>query len=271
MTSVLRVLAASVAAGTLASACGNGGESTSTPTGDVPPIVIEFTTSTSCCPPEPPPEELPELTVYENGQVVFWDGRDGSVPRIFTSRVDRTELADVLAGAQDAGLLDTPVRATGSAGFGEPHVTRVVLRHDGRSRTHLVDALKTRDPPANLTAEQVATRHALRQLSQVHRQLDQQDVAPFTPDALAVYASVGSAGRRAVRPWPIGRGLGDGDELGGAHERCLLVTGNDVAEVLEVARRHPSGRWSSGGEDWVVDIRPLLPHEHKCPADASRG
>ena len=75
-------------------------------------------------------------------------------------------------------------------------------------------------------------------------------------EAVAVFASRRSPGAREVTPWPVDPPLDEG---------CALVTGDDVTELWDVAAGTDSDRWSSEGEDWIVDLRPLLPHEDGCP------
>jgi hypothetical protein len=54
--------------------------------------------------------------------------------------------------------------------------------------------------------------------------------------------------------------MGEGLELG-----CVTVSGGEVAPVLAAARSaNANTAWSSGGKQWAVTFRPLLPEENDC-------
>ncbi|HET9517761.1 MAG TPA: hypothetical protein VFO77_08560, partial [Actinoplanes sp.] len=79
----------------------------------------------------------------------------------------------------------------------------------------------------------------------------------------------GLSGRPPVR-WPgpklPGAALGDGLGLG-----CVTVTGDRVAPLQAVALRADAATaWSSGGKQWSVTFRPLLPDERDCTDLATR-
>ena len=195
---------------------------------------------------------------------MFSNGSDGQVPRLFEAAVSPDELADVLDRARVAGLLDaTP--DTGTSGLFEPVPTSVILDDGTTSSTFSVDALGT-DPETlqDLTPDQRATREAIRALQTQLRELSG-GLTELTPEAVVVFASRRSPGAREVTPWPVDPPLGEGEEAGDLHEVCALVTGDDATELLDVAAGTDSDRWSSEGEDWIVDLRPLLPHEDDCP------
>jgi len=264
-----RVMVAAAASVVLVGGCADddsGTAVTTTTTPAAPTLVIQVSTSAIGGPGGPVAEDLPELTAYDDGRVVFWGdfGFDGQVPRMFEATVPRSELDTLLSEARDAGLLDDPPPDTGEGGF-EALPTEVILSDGGATQTLVVTGLDRDDAPA-LTAEQRAARDAIRRLRDQLLALAEGAASAYTPVELAAYAARREPGARGVTPWPADRPLSEGEEVEGIHERCLLLTGEAASAVLEIASEADSDRWSSGGENWIVFLRPLLPHEHTCPS-----
>lgn len=249
----------------LASSCSADVDDTATTTSvlDAPLVLVQYSTSTIGGPGGPVPEDLPELTVYDDGSVVLRDpaAAAGPIPGLLESTVDTTEVDRLLAEAREAGLFEAT--DLGGGGF-EPLPTTVILR-DG-STSHRFEVAGLDGPDADgLTGEQSAARSATRSLRDRLLALTVGHASAYAPTGLAAFASPRAPGARPVLDWPADRPLDQGDQSDGTHERCLLLTGDDLETVTETAGDADTDRWASGGDNWIVNLRPLLPHEHACP------
>lgn len=260
------MLVATAASVLLASGCADDDDAGTTTTSAADPaVLIQFSTSTIGGPGGPVPEDLPELTAYDDRRVIASNRLElnGQVPTMFEATVALTELIRLLTEARGAGLLADQPPDPGGGGF-EALPTTVVLSDGAATQTFILAGLDRDDEP-DLTAEQRAVREATRRLRDQLLALAEGDTSSYAITELAAFASLRPPGARRVSSWPLDRSLRQGEPSGGLHERCVLLTGDDLSDVLEVAVEADTDRWSSGGENWIVLFRPLLPHEHECP------
>jgi len=218
---------------------------------------------------------LPVVSVYGDGRVIS----DGPVilvypgpalPNLLERRIGVTELNRLVAMAVEAGV-------GSETDYGTPPVTdlpetRFTVSTTDGVRTTTVYALEV---DKGLTAEQVAARQKLRDLQNALTDLPTTlgaDAAgeerPYEPTALAAVTSPYVGAEEGLEQpeiaWP-GPAL-PGEPLGSLPDlRCLTVTGDDLAAVLEAAAgANTLTPWVWEGERWLVAFRPLLPDESSC-------
>jgi hypothetical protein len=219
---------------------------------------------------------LPLVSVYPDGRVIT----EGPVPLSYPGPALPNLQVQRLDPAAAQALVDKAVAAgvRNGADLGRPPVadvpaTRFTAVTDAGTQTVEVLALGEVSADAGLTAAQRAGRAKLIALRNELTTLTG-DAGPATeryaPVALAAVAwpfvaqdDVGNSPAPAV-PWPgpalPGEPLGEGLELG-----CVTVSGADVAPVLAAAREaNRNTAWTSGGKQWSVSFRPMLPEETGC-------
>jgi hypothetical protein len=227
-------------------------------------IVIQFSSggglSGPCC----APWEVPEITLYGAGRVVFTEGIVGMLPGMRQGTLDRGDVVGLLDEARTAGLLDDPDTGTLCCDLG---YTRVVLGHDGeRHELSVVGLGQEGNDNAELTHEQLRIRNSIGQL---HKRL--KDLANaskkyggYAPAELAVYVAPSSSPSMAEpTPWPLDVPLTEGGTPTTGDRRCLHIT-DGSRSVVAAARKAKTPDWISAGRIWWVSVRPLLPHEHSC-------
>jgi len=68
--------------------------------------------------------------------------------------------------------------------------------------------------------------------------------------------------------WPLGTsldGFGEAVENAPSDTRCGVVSGEDLSTLLAAATdANALTPWTSGGTEYHLIFRPLLPHEHTC-------
>ncbi len=218
---------------------------------------------------------LPEVSVYPDGRVIT----EGPValrypgPALPSVRVHR------LAPAAARALVDKAVAAgvQNGADLGRPPIadvptTRFTAVTDAGTQTVDVIALRQIPAQASLTAAQRAGRAKLNTLLNELTTVPDAGIPTdsYVPVALAAVAQPYVApdtvdfGPQPAVAWPgpalPGDPLTDGSELG-----CVTVSGADVAPVLAAARKaNRDTPWTSGGKQWSVSFRPMLPEETGC-------
>lgn len=212
---------------------------------------------------------MPGITVYGDGRVISGGGSEGPLPAPRAAYVSPPELEALLAGAHEAGLLDDQGPDTGEDivtgqlfDFGG---TTVTLRTGETTRTFSVYALGSEFLVDGLTPEQLATRETVAELQTQLHGVTADGASPYEAVELAVYVfpprpPLGDV----VTRWPLDRPLGEGGKPVD-DGRCIHLTGDDAAVVLDAARDARSDGWSAPDGAWRVFFRPLLPHERGCP------
>ena len=220
---------------------------------------------------------LPIVTIYGDGRVItegptilIYPGP--ALPNILERRIgaaDLSKLVDLAVAAGVGAQVDY-----GTPGFPDLPETRFTVATTDGVRTSTVYAL---DIDEGLTAEQVAARQKLRDLQAALTDLPATlgaeaagEERPYEPVALAAVTSPyvsPEEGPDLAQPelaWP-GPAL-PGEPLGSLPDlRCVTVTGDDLAAVLEAAAgANTLTPWVWEGERWFVAFRPLLPDESTC-------
>ncbi len=228
---------------------------------------------------------LPILSVYGDGRVIS----EGPVIAIFPSPALPNLLVRTISPAGvDALVTRALAQGVGRArDFGQPPIadapsTRFTVLTDDGPKVTEVYALDMGDEGSGLTAEQRSARRALQQLLEDLNDLpktlgpeasDEQE--PYQPKAVAAISHAWSDPQSPGQPAQPERAF-PGPALPGepisnlAGLGCVIVTGADVAPVLEAAASaNVLTPWTSDGRRWYVGFRPLLPEESTC-ADLDR-
>ncbi|RJK94885.1 hypothetical protein [Vallicoccus soli] len=219
---------------------------------------------------------LPLLVVEADGTA----HTSAAVPAVYPGPA----LRPVATGTLPAEQVDRLVQALLDAGvggdpdLGEPPVadattTRVTLRHEGRE--HVLEAYALAEavaPDPALTAEQQDARARLAAaVEEAAAAVQGAATSPYEPAAVAALVAPvppgpadPAVGARTPVPWPgpalPGEPLGEGVEGG-----CVVARGAQADAVLDAAADADAlTPWTSGGAEWSVVLRPLLPGEEGC-------
>lgn len=219
--------------------------------------------------------KLPDVSVYADGrmitqgpQILIYPGP--ALPNVQVQTLAKATVDALVTKAANAGI-------GAGADYGNPGsiadapTTRVTVgRGQGGTRSVDVVALsEARPDDPRLTQAQ---RDARAKLAAFVREVTDLSAAAGVPEPRAYRSTAMAAIARPYRgdglpskppaiAWP-GPAL-PGRQLGTAG--CVTVTGTQLAAVLAAAgKANAMTPWTSGGEEWVVAFRPLLPDEHGC-------
>jgi hypothetical protein len=226
---------------------------------------------------------LPLVSVYADGRVIspgpqLLSYPPPALPNLQEQRIDAAGVRTLVDLARAAGI-GGPAIDYGQPPIADAVATRFTVRTNEGSQIvevyALGDAATAQD---GLTAEQVRARAALTgflsALTDLPATLDDQAVRAtqaYVPTAIAAVATPWAGDPQMPSPpaiaWPGPALPGD---TAGPNTPCVTVTGDAVARTLAAARPAKSTTpWTSAGERWRVDFRPLLPDEANC-ADLTR-
>jgi len=219
---------------------------------------------------------LPTISVYGDGRVITEGAethQSPAMPNVVVRRITAAGVDALVNRAVSGGVgQDTD--------FGQPDIydapgTRFTVLTDRGVLVTDVYALGA-DDGRNLTDAQRSARQELKDLIDDLLDLpstlgpDAGGEEPYVPSAMAVITrpwtndGITSRTGRPERVWP-GPAL-PGEPMGrlqGVH--CLTVAGADVAAVADAAATADAyAAWTSGGQRWLVAVRPLLPDETSC-------
>jgi hypothetical protein len=219
---------------------------------------------------------LPVISVYGDGRIITQGPQTAvypgpALPNILVQQVDPATLGGLLDKAAAAGV-------KGGADLGTPGVadaptTRITVAVPGGTRT--VDAVALTEAQPNdpkLTAAQRDARAKLaafvQELSDLSASKAMPDAQPYQPVAVAAFARPYTASPDGLpkQPGPI---AWPGPALPGTtfsgQAGCVTAGGADAAKVLTAAKAAKAiTPWTSGGRQWTVVFRPLLPDEAGC-------
>jgi hypothetical protein len=219
---------------------------------------------------------LPVVSVYGDGRVITQGPQIAiypgpALPNILVQQVDPATLSGLLDKAAAAGV-------RGGADLGRPSVadaptTRITIAAAGGTRTVDAVALTEAQPDdPRLTTAQRDARAKLaafvQEASDLSAAKGMPDAQPYQPTAIAAFARPytrpedGLPQQPAAVAWP-GPAL-PGTTFSG-QAGCVTASGADAAKVLTAAKSAKSiTPWTSGGRQWTVVFRPLLPDEAGC-------
>ncbi|GAA1753635.1 hypothetical protein GCM10009681_25760 [Luedemannella helvata] len=232
-------------------------------------------------PPNLIPARLPVLSVYADGRVLTQAPQIEIFPPPALPGLEVRQISP-----EDAWkLVDLAVAAGvgGTADYGRPGVADVpstrftVLTDDGLKSTEVYALGDGEDGfTSGLTPAQIAARRPLwdlmSKLNDLSGTLGPDAVSAsrlYAPSAIAAivepYRDPGpDQPAQPERSWP-GPEL-PGERLsGGLDLHCVTATGAAAAQVQAAAvRANTLTPWQSGGKQWTLTLRPLLPDEAGC-------
>jgi len=250
------------------------------PSGDPTEVIFQAATGGGLVPPGSRLAEIPEISIYGDGRVILLgpttlEFPGSALPNLQQGFLSSPDLDELRRGIEAAGLLDDEPPDYGVPGITDAPTTVVTVTVDGEKRTVSAYALDFDEGDDQLEPGQREARRALRALV---RGLDA-DLATETyeADAVAVFVrpneaepGTADAPAPATHDWPLGDLAGAGEPYEGFdNTRCLVLTGADADTVLTAAGDAKEGDlWRSGGGEYALVFRPLLPNESSC-ADLS--
>lgn len=259
---VLAVLATAVPV-TGGSIAGAGDAPVRIPRGDR--LVIQASTGGGYVPEDIARNQYPELTITGRGELLTLGPTTlqyppNALPNVQVATISRARVRALVARAEQIGLLDDEHGDYGQPQITDQASTTVTVVANGRRSTTSVYALGyTGD---DLSEEQLDNRAALRRFLDAAARGE--PTAEYEPTALAVLAWRADDGDAETKPWPLTQApvVAAGDGYGPG---CTLLTGTDMAAVLEAAASASTQTaWTSGDDTYELAFHPLLAHEHTC-------
>jgi hypothetical protein len=221
---------------------------------------------------------LPVVSVYTDGrvitqgpQILIYPGP--ALPNLLVQQLDPATVRGLVDKAVEAGVRSGA--DLGQPGVADAPTTRITVAAPGGTRT--LDAVALTEAQADdpqLTVAQRAARAKLaafvQELSDLSAAKGMPEAQPYQPEAVAALArpytkpSDGLPKQPDPVAWP-GPAL-PGETLSGT-TGCVKASGSDAAKVLAAAKAaNAITPWTSGGKQWSVVFRPLLPDETGCAA-----
>jgi hypothetical protein len=225
---------------------------------------------------------LPVVSVYADGRVIT----QGPQIMIYPGPALPNLLVQQLDPASVRGLVDKAIAAGVRAGadLGQPNVadaptTRITVAAPGGVRT--LDAVALTEAQANDPKLTVAQRDARAKLAAFVQEVSDLSAAkgmpaavPYRPTAVAALAKPYAKPENGLpkQPGPVawpGPAL-PGESLN-TTTGCVTASGDAAAAVLAAAKKaNQITPWTSGGKQWSITFRPLLPDETGCADLRSR-
>ena len=223
---------------------------------------------------------LPVVLVTADGRVITQGPQDAMypgplLPNLQVRTLTPDALADLLELAADSGLLVDAEYAGGPIADAATTVLRITV--DGVTFTQSayalfesLDANGAEQPSGAPDAEgRAAMRSFLDTLTGLPDSAYSDASAPYVADGLRIYSSAyvpDPAADWMPVAWPLDDLATAGESAGeGLGIRCQVVTGEDLATVLPLLEGANSATpFRSGGADYTLIVRPLLPGESGC-------
>jgi len=201
-----------------------------------------------------------------------------AMPNLLAFTLTEEAVQTILEAARDAGLLD------GDASYGYPCIadaadTVFTVSAGGTTSVVSAYALEFSDPAMNDACPDVDTEARAkllefsRMIGDLQSWLPEGSIGveqPYDPTEMRVFVLPYQGEPdlpQGETEWPLsqplvafGEPVADGNEA-----RCGVVSGDDLAELLPLAQQaNELTPWTSGGEQYRLIFRPLLPDEHTC-------
>jgi hypothetical protein len=247
-------------------------------------LVLRYETTGGFVPREALLGRYPTVSVYGDGtvitegpQIAIYPGP--ALPNLIATKLTETGLQRLLAFAAQAGLLgpDAQFDAIGIADAGTAQFTVVAEGTRHTISAYALNESQDRGLAPAVAAQRARLRALVSRLNDLRGALGAGEVgaeAPyrFTAVRLFVQPAVPPTDGliQPVIAWPLAIPLttfGESAQPGdGAALRCGVVSGADL-EVLRplLMRANQGSPWRSGGHNFSLTIRVLLPDESGCP------
>lgn len=268
------VAAAGLACGVLLAGCGGG---TIAHPDAREALIVQVSTGGGLVPVEVNLTQIPEFSLYGDGRVIvtgpvmaIYPGP--ALPNLQTTVISEKAVQALLEAAQATRLFD-PAFDWGSLPIADAATTTVVISAKGGIYRSEIYALGMNEA-AGLSAEQEKARAVvagfLAKLTDLTAfEAEPLTWQPYSYTALAAYSTPvdpGSTDTTDVQPnrvaWPLGDLATLGEAVAPEGYRRVVVTGEEL-KVLQALLPQATQitRWESGGREYRVLLRPLLPDE----------
>jgi hypothetical protein len=201
-----------------------------------------------------------------------------ALPNLTATPVSEDGIQAILEAARDAGLLD------GDANYGDQCIadaanTVFTTTADGTTTVVSAYALDVGDPAGTCGNDKDADARAKladfqAKLTDLRSWLPNGSVGterPYDPTEMRVYVLPYRGDAELPQDpieWPLDGSVdsfGEPFENAPSDTRCGVVTGDDLTTLLAAARdANALTPWTSGGAEYQLIFRPLLPDEHSC-------
>jgi len=201
-----------------------------------------------------------------------------ALPNLTATPVSEDGIQAILEAARDAGLLD------GDANYGNQCIadaatTVFTTNADGTTTVVSAYALDVGEPAGTCGNEKDAEARAKlaafqAKLTDLRSWLPNGSVGterPYDPTEMRVYVLPYQGDAELPQDpieWPLEPPLdafGEPVQNGPGHTRCGVVTGENLTTLLAAAgKANALTPWTSGGTEYHLIFRPLLPDEHAC-------
>jgi hypothetical protein len=242
-------------------------------------LVLRIATGGGFVPVEYKLTVTPEFSLYGDGRVIetgptiaIYPGP--ALPNLQTATISEETIQAILEAAREAGLFD-PTIDYGQPGITDVGTTTFTINADGQTYTTDIYALGMEEGAGGLTMEQQQARAAVSEFRSQMMELVAADTAdqawePYQFEALRVYSRAvdpaTSPDSTDVQPnrieWPLDDLATAGEAVQPEGYRLVTVTGEDLETLkplLDEATQITI--WESGGKDYNLFFRPLLPDE----------
>jgi len=245
-------------------------------------LVLRVETGGGFVPIEYSLRHVPEFSLYGDGRIItpgpqieIYPGP--ALPNLLVTPVTEEGIQRILGAARDAGLMG-PDRSYDYPCIMDAATTTFTLYVDGAK--HVVSAYALGEGQGGECPD--VDTEARAKLSDFQGKLfdfpswwpegSVGEQRPYEPPALRVYvrpytATPEPALEQPAKDWPLDPSLASfGEPQSDVPDtRCGMVQGDDLAKLLPEARSsNELTPWRSGGEDFLLIFRPLLPDEHGC-------
>jgi hypothetical protein len=214
--------------------------------------------------------------IVPGAQIEIYPGP--ALPNLTATPVSEDGIQAILEAARDAGLMD------GDASYGNQCIAdaaTTVFTTDADGQTSVVSAyaLDVGEPAgtcgngedADARAKLAAFQAKLTDLQSWLPNGSLGTERPYDPTEMRVYVLPYRGDAELPQDpteWPLEPPLdsyGEPLENAPSDTRCGVVTGEDLTTLLAAARdANALTPWTSGGTDYQLIFRPLLPDEHAC-------
>lgn len=266
----------------LAAACG-GGAKTGPKAGGITyekgpeSLVLRIEFKGGFVPPTAKLTEFPQVSLFGDGRYVTMGPQidifpGPALPNLLSRKVEEAGMTAILAAAKEAGLLAGNRRLEDQTVADAP-TTVFTVKADGK--THVVEAVALSEGVGG--GQDPAFRKTLSEfrdlMTDLPRWLPKGSVSEetaYTATAVRLlvepYSKDVEGGRQQPANWPAGALSAFGNarqEQPGL--RCGVVRGTEAAKALAAGRTaNQLTPWRSGGKEYKVTFRPLLPDEAGC-------